>query len=241
MTEAQDGKVKVHLRQCMNYKRHQEIDDGLVNHLQTLSKEQLKEAIKELGGQKRYVRGSKGNQLAIPVILQTEDMVKQFTATGLIDSGCTGSCIDVDLIRQHNIPTKKLKVPLPVYNADGSLNSMGRITDYVDMRMTILDHSERISLAVTKIGNPELFIGLDWLRNHNPSIDWVEAKISFDRCPDAWGYTADLEEIESDESDEMEPQIQLNKDKKLYVMDWDAYVNKVSTKDKSMEMVNKYI
>ena len=100
--------------------------------------------------------------------------------TGLIDSGCTRSCIDVDLVKQHNIPTKKLKVPLPVYNADGSLNSMGKITDYVDMTMTILDHSERISLAVTKIGNPELFIGLDWLRNHNPSIDWAEAKISFD-------------------------------------------------------------
>ena len=49
MTEAQDGRVKVHLRQWMNYKHHQEIDDELVNHLQTLNKEQLKEAIKELG------------------------------------------------------------------------------------------------------------------------------------------------------------------------------------------------
>ena len=55
MTEAQDGKVKVHLRQWMNYKRHQEIDDELVSHLRTLNKEQLKEAIKELGGQKKYV------------------------------------------------------------------------------------------------------------------------------------------------------------------------------------------
>ena len=56
MTEAQDGKVKVHLHQWMNYKRHQEIDDELVNHLQKLNKEQLKEAIKELGRQKRYVQ-----------------------------------------------------------------------------------------------------------------------------------------------------------------------------------------
>ena len=48
----------------------------------------------------------------------------------------------------------------------------------------------------------------------------------------------------------MEHQIQLNKDEKLYVMDWDAYIqegqlihrlNRVSTKDKSMEMVNEYI
>lgn len=90
------------------------------------------------------------------------------------------------------------------------------------MRMTILDHSERISLAVTKIGNPELFVGLGWLRNHNLSIDWIEAKVFFDQFPDACGYTADLEEIESDVFEEMEPQIQLYKDEKLNVMDWDA-------------------
>ena len=108
----------------------------------------------------------------------------------------------------------------------------------------------RSQRKATKKGNPELFIGLDWLRNHNPSIDWTEAKISFDRCPDACGYTADLQEIESDESDEREPQIQLNKDEKLYVMGWDAYVqegqmvhrlNKVSTKGKEMELVDEYI
>lgn len=48
-TEAQDGKVKVHLRQWMNYKHYSEIDDELVRHLRTLNKEQLKETIKELG------------------------------------------------------------------------------------------------------------------------------------------------------------------------------------------------
>ena len=55
VTETQDGKVKVHLRQWMNYKCHQEIDDELVSHLQTMNKEQLKEAIMELRGRKRYV------------------------------------------------------------------------------------------------------------------------------------------------------------------------------------------
>lgn len=77
-------------------------------------------------------------------------MVKQFVVIGLIDSGCTGSCIDVDLVKRYNILTKKLRIPLPVYNADGSLNSMGKITDCVDMRMTILDHSETIPLQSQK-------------------------------------------------------------------------------------------
>ena len=149
----------------MNYKRHAEINNELISHLRKLDREQLKEAVKELGGQKKFVRGTKGNQLAVPVILQTEDMARQFAVSGLIDSGCTGSCIDVEMVKRHNIPTKKLKVPLPVYNADGTLNSSGKITDYVDMRMTIHDHSERI--GVTKISNLELFLGLEWLRSHN--------------------------------------------------------------------------
>ena len=143
-----------------------------------------------------------------------------------------------------------MPVPQPVYNADGTLNSLGRITDYVDMQMTIHDHSERISLAVTEIGNPELFIGLEWLRNHNPSIDWAKAKISFDRCPDACRYTADLREIEADEPVKPEPTPPLNEGGNLYVMDWDTYVqetqmayqlNGVLTSGKNMEMVNEYI
>ena len=48
----------------------------------------------------------------------------------------------------------------------------------------------------------------------------------------------------------MEPRVQLDKDEKLYVLDWDAYaqegklvyrLKKVSTKDRDMEMVNEYI
>lgn len=125
---------------------------------------------------------------------------------------------------------------------------MGKITDYVKVCMTILDHSERATLAVTKIGNPDLFLRLDWLRNHNPNIDWAEAKISFDRCPDACGCTADLKEIEADEPEDLDPSIQLNKDEKL--MDRDACVQEgqlahrldmVSTGSKDMEVVKEYI
>ena len=67
--------------------------------------------------------------------------------------------------------TKKLPVLQPVYNADGTLNAAGRITEFVKVRLTMMDHSKKIQLSVTKLGNPELFLGLDWLRTHNPSID----------------------------------------------------------------------
>ena len=232
----------------MSPKRHMEIDDESIGHLRKLSSEQLKAALEELRKSKKFVRGTKGNQLAVPTIIQTEDMSTQFALTALVDSGCTGSCIDVDVVRRFKIPTKKLKVPTPVYNADGTLNQLGKITDYVEVRMTIMDHSEKMALAVTKLGNPELFLGLDWLRNHNPSIDWTECRLSFDRCPDACGYTATLEDIECDEPDDLEPIPSLEEGDRLYVMDWDSYIqqgtmeyrlNRVVPGGKGMEMVNE--
>ena len=203
--------IGMHLRQWMTDNRHSEIDDELIRHLKSLSEEQVRQAIKELKKPKpqKMIRGTRGNQLSLPVIIQTEDMSTQFALTALVDSGCTGSCIDVDVVRRFRIPTKKLKVPTPVYNADGTLNQLGKITDYVEVRMTIMDHSEKMALAVTKLGNPELFLGLDWLRNHNPSIDWTECRLSFDQCPDACGYTATLEDIECDEPHDLEPTLQL--------------------------------
>ena len=126
------------------------------------------------------IRGTRGNQLSLPVTIQAQDMVSQFQVIGLIDSGCTGSCINIRLMQRQKIPTKKLPVPQPVYNADGTLNVAGKITEFVEVRMTIMDHLGKIQLSVTKLGNPELFLGLDWLRMHNPSIDWSKARLSFD-------------------------------------------------------------
>ena len=65
---------------------------------------------------------TKGNQLAVPTIIQTEETSTQFMLMALVDSGCAGSCIDIDVVQWFKIPTKKLKIPTPVYNADGTLN-----------------------------------------------------------------------------------------------------------------------
>ena len=95
----------------------------------------------------------------VPTTIQTKDMSTQFVLAALVDSGCTGSCIDVNVVRRFKIPAKRLTVPTLVYNADGTLNQLGRITDYVEIRTMIMDHSERMALAVTKLGNPETLDG----------------------------------------------------------------------------------
>ena len=64
----------------MNPKCHAEIDNELIGFLRKLSSEQLKAALEELRKSKKFVRGTKGNQLAVPTIIQTEDMATQFSS-----------------------------------------------------------------------------------------------------------------------------------------------------------------
>ncbi|SJL16483.1 uncharacterized protein ARMOST_20009 [Armillaria ostoyae] len=60
-------------------------------------------------------------------------------------------------------------VPIAVYNADGTRNQARDITKFVEFRMTIGNHSERIDFAVTDLGSKDLYLGHNWLKRHNPN------------------------------------------------------------------------
>ena len=137
ITEDDPLRVRTHLHQWINEKRHLEIDEGLIQHLKGLHKDKLEKALRELKGKKKFVKGYKGNQISVLVTIQTEDMVTQFRVISLVDSGCTKSCIDAGLVERFKVPKRKLRVPMPVYNADGTLNQLGKITEYVEVRMTV--------------------------------------------------------------------------------------------------------
>ncbi len=70
--------------------------------------------------------------------------------------------------RKHNLDTKKALIPIPVYNADGTCNQGGDITEFIELSMTIGEHHERIDLAITNLGKKDIYLGHDWLKHHNP-------------------------------------------------------------------------
>ena len=100
-----------------------------------------------------------------------------------MDSGCTGSSIDTGFVRAKGLNAQPLPRPVPVYNADGTLNNGGSIMHTVTLRLTIGRHSERITFGVTNLGKSDLFLGHEWLRYHNPTIDWEGSTLKFDCCP----------------------------------------------------------
>jgi hypothetical protein len=148
-----------------------------VNEIVALGCNDAVAALEELHQPKRFIRGSKGNQMDLDIQLRTIDDQRMFHVKALLDCGCTGNCIDSGFVKAKGIKTYKVPRAIPVYNADGTLNSDGPIKEFVTLHMTHGNHQERISLAVTNLGKGDVFIGHEWLKYHNPSIDWRKGEL----------------------------------------------------------------
>ena len=90
----------------------------------------------------------------------------------LLDSGCTGTTIDERFAKEKGLKTYKLPVPIPVYNTDGSINSAGSIREFAIIEMRIREHFKQITMAMSNLSTHPIFLGYNWLRKHNPQINW---------------------------------------------------------------------
>ena len=217
------------LKTWVHPKRQIEASYETIHRLVELPHTQAVKILEEFSLPKRYIRGTKGNQLDLDLVITTLDTNKSYSVKALLDTGCTGSAIDAEFVREKGIPTQLLHTPIPVYNADGSHNSGGPISEYVELRVRVKDHVEKLSLAVTNLGKSQLFIGYEWLKLHNPSIDWKAGTIMFDRCPDICNYTsvlADLEDEDEDgccEEEVFDPEAHLEKGDRVFCLDYEGY------------------
>ena len=104
----------------------------------------------------------------------------------MVDSGASTLFINKRFIEANNIRTRKLKEPIPVYNIDGTLNKNGSISHVAVLNMSLGGaHVGREAFTVTDIGPEDVIIGIDWLRYHNPEIDWFNGKMKMSRCPES--------------------------------------------------------
>ena len=135
---------------------------------------------------KRVIATGK-HQMDLKGSIQRTDTGEQILIKALLDSGCTGSCINETFIDKHGIETRELPKPIPVYNADGTPNANGMVTRMAQLRLTIGSHSELMNFAVSTLDKNDVFLGHDWLQLHNPEIDWNQKTLTFTRCPSSCG------------------------------------------------------
>jgi len=99
----------------------------------------------------------------------------------LVDSGCTHTGIDEQLVKEKRIQTKKIDFSFEVFNTDGTKN--GEVTKMVSLEVEINRHKETLEAAVTDLDETDMFLGHDWLVKHNPKVNWKNGTIKFTRCP----------------------------------------------------------
>jgi len=111
------------------------------------------------------------------------DMSKLYSIEALLDYRATGSLIDRDFVHSKGMNTWTLLHNIPVFNIDGSPNEAGQISKVVDVVLYYKTHSKRMLLAVSGLGKQNLILGYDWLKDHNPKIDWEKGKVEMTCCP----------------------------------------------------------
>jgi len=126
---------------------------------------------------------ARGTFLLLPVEIGTTDTSELHSVKALLDSGATGSFIDRDFIRSKGINTWTLSCNIPVFNVNGSSNEAGQISEVVDILLRYKTHSERMLLAVSGLGKQSLILGYNWLKDHNPKIDWEKEEVEITHCP----------------------------------------------------------
>jgi hypothetical protein len=121
--------------------------------------------------------------LAIDVEIELTDTAVRQCTQALIDCGATSCFINVEWAQSNNVPTRPLTNPIPVYNVDGTANEAGMIVGIADMILCYDGHSEHTQFAVTHLGKQSMILGYNWLRNHNPEINWQTKDVKMSCCP----------------------------------------------------------
>jgi len=109
--------------------------------------------------------------LLLLVEVGTMDTSKLHSVKTLLDCGATRSFINRDFVCLKGMNTWTLSCNIPVFNVDDPLNETGQISEVVDIVLHYKTHSERMLLAISRLGKQSLILGYDWLKDHNPKVD----------------------------------------------------------------------
>jgi len=113
------------------------------------------------------------------VKIQLHSGKESVTINAMIDSGATEDFIEREVCNKHGIKMIKAKNPREIYLADGKPRAMGPVTHMTKVPMDISSHRELATFQVANLQNHEVILGMPWLREHNPTIDWNDKRITF--------------------------------------------------------------
>ncbi|CAG8981637.1 hypothetical protein HYALB_00013707, partial [Hymenoscyphus albidus] len=96
----------------------------------------------------------------------------------------TGNFLSPDAAGRLNVPVKKT-IPYQLTVVDGTeIGYQNGIIDHstIPTKTNIEGHCSDTQFDIVEMGSKEAILGMPWIREHNPDIDWKERKITFSRC-----------------------------------------------------------
>lgn len=107
---------------------------------------------------------------------------EKISSLALVDSGASAhGFVDTKFAQKHNLELLQLPRPRTLKVFDGRESVSGKITNLAKVKLEINGHSEVILLFVTKLASFDLVLGLPWLQYHNPTIQWRDQILKFDK------------------------------------------------------------
>jgi len=115
---------------------------------------------------------------------------RRFEMNALIDSGAGGTFIDKKFAQQNRITLIPIEKLIQVFNVDGTKNNTGMIEHCAWLKIQIRKKKISTRFLATGLGKEKMILGLPWLKQYNPKIDWntgtinidsIQVKTTFDR------------------------------------------------------------
>ena len=95
---------------------------------------------------------------------------EEIPARVLLDSGASNQYVSSRFVRNHKVPVGTADdEPHLVQVADGSYMEAGGVAAFT---LTFGRFHSRIKAKVLDLPDYDIILGFDWLRTHNPDIDW---------------------------------------------------------------------
>ena len=95
---------------------------------------------------------------------------KELRLQALVDSRCTHTGIDKQLVKEERIKTEPMERSFKVFNADEMKN--GEVIQFVPLEVEINRHKEQIDVVVTDLNSMDMFLEYNWLVKHNLEVNW---------------------------------------------------------------------
>lgn len=119
-------------------------------------------------------------QLSYPIRINGERL------WALIDSGSTGNFMSPQTVSKMRVVTELKEEPYELTLIDGNPIEIAKGTIACETTVCTMaigtNHQEEIRFDLAPLGRHMVVLGMPWIKKHNPSVDWVQETLKFDRC-----------------------------------------------------------